>query len=186
MPAADIETRDAPAERAGGLIKGYAATFMDRALIGGEFFEQIAPGAFANTIRDGDVLALIAHDYGRVLGRQSAGSLRLSENGLGLYFELDADLTTPSGQEAFGNIKSRAIQGCSFGFRVLSEDWTDEGQIPLRTILEIQLYEISVLANPAYESTAAWVSSRATNNATTNNQAARRRIEAAMRKRGIL
>ncbi|WP_431014686.1 HK97 family phage prohead protease [Bradyrhizobium pachyrhizi] len=182
MQVADVETRDAPAEQDGGLIKGYAATFMDRALIGGEFFEQIAPGAFANTIRNGDVLALIAHDYGRVLGRQSAGTLRLRENGLGLYFELDADLTTPSGQEAFGNIKRRNIKGCSFGFRVLSENWTDDGDVPLRTILEIQLYEVSVLANPAYETTAAWVSSRAKN----NNTAARRRIEAAQRRRGIL
>lgn len=44
--------------------------------------------------------------------------------------------------------------------------------MPLRTILEIQLYEISVLANPAYETTAAWVSSRAANTATNNNEAA--------------
>jgi HK97 family phage prohead protease len=130
------------------------------------------------------MLALLAHDYGRVLGRQSAGTLRLKEDALGLAFELDADLATPSGQEAFGTVKRRDIRGCSFGFRVRSEDWTNEGALPLRTIKEIELYEISLLANPAYDQTTAWVSQR------TNNQAAAARRIAArremMRQRGML
>lgn len=158
------------------LIPNYGSNLR----IGGEFIERIAPGAFTKTIANGDVVALLAHDWGRVLGRQSAGSLLLKDTALGLAFELDADVTTPSGQEALGTVRQRAVKGCSFGFRVLWDDWSDDGPIPTRTIREIELHEISLLANPAYETTSAWVSSRAT-----NNQAARRRVEEKMRKRGI-
>ena len=185
MRAADIEVRDAPAEQAGSVIRGYAALYSTPVTIGGEFIEQIAPGAFTKTIANGDVLALLSHDWGRVLGRQSAGSLRLKDTALGLAFELDADTTTPSGQEALGTVRSRAVKGCSFGFRVLWDDWSDDGAIPIRTIREIELYEISLLANPAYESTSAWISSRAA----ANDQAAKQRIAARremMRKRGML
>lgn len=150
----------------------------------GEFVERIEPGAFTKTIANGDVVALLAHDWGRVLARQSAGSLRLKDTPIGLSFELDADVSTPSGAEALGTVRERAVKGCSFGFRVLWDDWSDDGPIPTRTIREIELYEVSLLANPAYEATSAWVSSRAN----TNNVAAQRRIATrreAMRKRGI-
>ena len=185
MRAADIETRDAPAEQSGSVIRGYAALYDVPATIGGEFIERIAPGAFTRTIANGDVVALLAHDWGRVLGRQSAGSLRLKDTALGLAFELDADVTTPSGQEALGTVRQRSVKGCSFGFRVLWDDWSDDGAIPTRTIREIELYEISLLANPAYETTSAWVSSRKST-ASSNGEAARRRIEAKMRSRGMM
>lgn len=185
MRAADVETRDAPAEQAGSVIRGYCALYDVPATIGGEFIERISPGAFTKTIANGDVVALLAHDWGRVLGRQSAGSLLLKDTALGLAFELDADVTTPSGQEALGTVRQRAVKGCSFGFRVLWDDWSDDGPIPTRTIREIELHEISLLANPAYDTTSAWVSSRKST-ANSNGEAARRRIEAKMRARGIL
>ncbi|UPU00213.1 HK97 family phage prohead protease [Bradyrhizobium barranii subsp. apii] len=177
-----METRDAPAEQAGSTIRGYCALYSVPTTIGGEFIETIAPGAFTKTIATGDVLALLAHDWGRVLARQSAGTLRLKDTALGLAFELDADVSTPSGQEALGTVRQRAVKGCSFGFRVLWDDWSDDGPIPTRTIREIELHEISLLANPAYESTSAWVSSRAK----TNNAAALQRIREKQRARGIL
>lgn len=183
LRAVDIEVRDAPAEQAGSVIRGYAALYDVPATIGGLYIEKIAPGAFTKTIQDGDVLALIAHDWGRVLGRQSAGTLRLKDTPIGLSFELDADLSTPSGQEALGNVRRKDVRGCSFGFFVLRDDWDDAGEFPVRTLLEISLREISILANPAYETTSAWVSSRSSN---ANNEAAKHRIEAAQRRRGII
>lgn len=181
----DLETRDAvKAQASGAIIKGYAAVFNSPTVIAGEFVEQIAPGAFAETLRRGDVVALLDHDSGRVLGRQSAGTLRLQENGVGLLFELDADPTTPEGQTAIGTVRRRDIKGCSFGFRVREENWTNEGSLPLRTILEIELNEITLTAFPAYETTAAWVVQR-----DANRSAAMRRLrekaEREQRLRGI-
>jgi len=182
VAAPDLETRDASTEQEGPVIRGYAALYDSPISMGGYYVEKIAPGAFTKTIANGDVLALLAHDWGRVLARQSAKTLRLKDTPLGLYFELDADTSTPSGQEALGTVRSRAVKGCSFGFYVLREDWDDAGEIPVRTIHEIELLEISILANPAYEATSAWVSSRSNS----NNSAAVRRIREAQRKRGIL
>ncbi|MCK1517115.1 HK97 family phage prohead protease [Bradyrhizobium sp. 190] len=185
MPGANFETRntDAP-DTTNGLIRGYAAVFQSPEIIAGQFIEQIAPGAFSETLKQGDVLALLAHDWSRVLGRQSAGSLRLKEDGVGLAFELDADLTTPSGQEVFGTVKRRDVHGCSFGFIVREESWTDDGDLPMRTLIRIDLREVSILANPAYTKTVAWVSQRASNNAAAQRRIAARR--AAMRVRGML
>ncbi|MFK4507148.1 HK97 family phage prohead protease [Bradyrhizobium daqingense] len=183
MPAADIEVRDASAEQAGTIIRGYCALYDSPTIIGGEYTEKIARGAFSKTIATGDVVALLAHDWGRVLGRQAAGSLRLKDTPIGLSFELDVDASTPSGQEALGTVRSRAVKGCSFGFRVLWHDWSDDDEMPLRIIREIELYEISLLANPAYEATSAWISSRSV--AETNSQAALRRIREAQLRRGI-
>ena len=183
MQSADFETRNAGTPKTtDSLIRGYAAVFNSPAVIAGQFIEQIAPGAFSETLKQGDVLALIAHDWARVLGRQSSGTLRLKEDGVGLAFELDADLTTPSGQEIFGTVNRRDVRGCSFGFSVLEESWSDDGDLPVRTLVRIDLGEISILANPAYEETVAWISHREADTAAT---AARRRCEAAQRKRGI-
>lgn len=178
-----METRDATTEQAGQVIRGYAALYDVPTNVAGYYIERIAPGAFSETIANNDVLALISHDWGRVIGRQSAGTLRLKDTPLGLHFELDADLTTPSGQEIFGNVRRRDVKGCSFGFYVLREDWDDSGDDLVRTIQEIDLLEISILSRPQYETTSAWVSSRAS---ITNSDAALRRIREAQRKRGIL
>ena len=164
-------------------ISGYAVRFGEIAVIGGAFRERINRQAFDRTLRDRpDVVALIGHDWGRVLGRTKSGTLRLRTDRIGLYFNLDADPTTPSGQEALGTVGRGDVQGCSFGFAVRAEEWLDDGEdLPLRTITDVDLYEVSLTALPAYDTTSA-VLGRSQDNAA----AARRRVaEAAMRRRGI-
>lgn len=166
---------------ADNVITGYAVTFNDQTVIGDSWRERIAPGAFTRTLKERpDVVMLLDHDSGRVLGRTTAGTLTLREDRVGLYFALTVDPSTPSGQEALGTIGRQDVRGCSFGFRVRAEEWEDgDNQLPLRTITDVDLYEISAVAFPAYETTSAGL--RSANSAI----AARRRIEAAMRKRGI-
>ena len=165
----------------GTLISGYAALFHSEAVIAGEFRERLAPGCFAKTLKENDVLALLHHDSGRVLGRTSAGTLMLREDAKGLWFELDADPTTPEGQTALGTVRRQDIRGCSFGFRVLREDWEETRGLPLRTILEVDLYEITLTAAPAYAATTATVGHRATDAVGRT----RHKAEAAMAARGL-
>lgn len=73
MRAADTEVRSAPAEKAGSSINGYAARYDEPTTIAGAYIEKIAPGAFAKTIQNGDVLALIAHDWARVIASNLRG-----------------------------------------------------------------------------------------------------------------
>lgn len=166
---------------ADNVISGYAARFRDETVIAGEFRERLAPGCFTRTLKENpDVVMILAHDSGRVLGRVSAGTLSLREDRVGLYFSLTADPTTPEGQTAIGTIGRQDVKGCSFGFRVRAEEWEDGGnRLPLRTITDVDLYELTLTAFPAYPTTSAGLR-------TNNASAARRRVEAAQRRRGIL
>jgi hypothetical protein len=164
------------------VISGFAVTFGDETVIASEFREKIAPGAFTRTLKERpDVVMLLNHDDGRVLGRASAGTLSLREDRVGLYFALTVDPTTPEGMTALGTVGRQDVRGCSFGFRVRAEEWNDGGnRLPLRTITDLDLYELTLTAFPAYETTSAGL------RASSNNTAARRRVEAAQRQRGII
>jgi len=160
-------------------ISGYAARFNEETVIAGAFRERLAPGCFSRSLKSHpDVLALLAHDPGLVLGRVSSGTLELREDRVGLCFWLKPDPSTPSGQEALGTVGRQDVKGCSFAMTVIAEEWRDDGQdLPLRTITDAALWEVSLVGMPAYESTSASV---VANRSTTASKA-----EAAMRRRGI-
>ena len=164
-------------------ITGYAAKFNSETTIAGEFREMLAPGCFRRTLRENpDVLMLIGHDLGRVLGRTSAGTLEINEDTTGLWFSLTPDPTTPSGQEAVGTVRRGDVRGCSFGFRVRAEEWRDGGtRLPLRIIKDVDLFEITLTGLPAYDDTSASI--RVANGGASIASA---KAEAAMRRRGIL
>lgn len=144
----------APELRADGgakVARGYAALFNTETDIGGYFREQIAPGAFADAL-DADVRALIDHDTGRVIGRSAAGTLRLAEDERGLFVEIDLPDTT-DGRDLAVQLERGDISGMSFGFRVTKDEWDETGEMPLRTIRGVELYEVSAVAFPAYADT---------------------------------
>lgn len=140
------------AENAGKVARGYAALFNARTDIGGYFYETIAPGAFTETLRTADVRALIDHDSGRVIGRSSAGTLRLREDDKGLFVEIDLPDTT-DGRDLAVQLERGDISGMSFGFRVTLDEWDESGDIPERTIRKVELFEVSAVAFPAYPDT---------------------------------
>jgi len=132
--------------------KGYAALFNSRMQFGDWFEEEVAPGAFTETLKSADVRALIDHNSGRVIGRSAAGTLRLSEDAKGLAVEIDLPDTT-DGRDLATLMERGDISGMSFGFRVTKETWDETGDIPLRTIQACDLFEVSAVAFPAYEDT---------------------------------
>ncbi len=133
----------------GRRIEGYAATFNSEARIGG-FVETIAPGAFREALA-GDVLAMLDHDPGKVLGRTRSGTLRLTEDGRGLAFSLDLP-DTQAGRDVLALAERGDLGGMSFGFMVPKggDSWQGER----RTLRNVSLKEISVVsAWPAYPDT---------------------------------
>lgn len=133
------------------VARGYAALFNSETEIGGYFKERIAPGAFTGAL-EADVRALIDHDTGRVIGRTAAGTLRLSEDERGLFVEIDLPDTT-DGRDLAVQLERGDITGMSFGFRVTKEEWDETGDMPVRTIKAVDLYEVSAVAFPAYADT---------------------------------
>lgn len=140
------------AEGAAKIARGYAALFNSEADIGGYFREIIAPGAFADTLKDSDVRALIDHDSGRVIGRTKSGTLRLVEDDKGLAVEIDLPDTT-DGRDLAVQLERGDISGMSFGFIVRHDEWDETSDPPTRTIHAVDLREVSAVAFPAYGDT---------------------------------
>lgn len=140
------------------LLVGYAAVFNREAVIAGLFREQIAPGAFTAAIKEDDVRAMYNHDPAYVLGRNTAGTLALSEDRTGLRYEVIINTDDPLAMSVLAKVKRGDVSQSSFGFQLVREQWTkpeDRADLPLRTILEARLFDVSPVAFPAYEDTSA-------------------------------
>lgn len=138
-------------------LTGYAAVFNSPTDIGGYFTEQIAPGAFAETIK-GDVRCLFNHESGNVLGRTKSGTLRLWEDERGLRFEVDLP-DTVLGKDVGTLVKRGDVSGCSFNFRATKQSWDDTVEPPLRTLEKLEIEEVSIVTFPAYADTSVGVRS---------------------------
>ncbi|MFL0489361.1 HK97 family phage prohead protease [Bacillus sp. 179-I 2A5 NHS] len=149
-----LNTRDATEEQP-SMITGYAAVFNSKTSIGGWFDEIIAPGAFARALSEnGDIRALFNHNWDNVLGRTKSGTLRLEEDAKGLKFEVELP-NTSTGRDLAESMSRGDINQCSFGFWVTEEGWDYNVEPALRTVKEVELYEISVVSIPAYDDTEA-------------------------------
>lgn len=142
-----LEPVEARAERK---IGGYGAVFNSETVIGGEFREKIAPGAFSKSL-DGDVRSFFNHNSAMILGRTKSGTLRLKEDERGLSYEVDLP-ETQAGRDLKISMERGDVDGSSFAFRVTKDHWEmrDDG-LPLRTIQEVELFEVGPVTVPAYD-----------------------------------
>jgi HK97 family phage prohead protease len=134
-------------------ITGYAAVFGANADLG--FFEErIAPGAFARAIdEDQDVRALWNHDANFILGRTKSGTLRLAEDDTGLRIDIDPP-DTQTARDLVESIRRGDVDQMSFAFRAVKESWTErDGELPLRELEDVDLFDVSPVTYPAYEAT---------------------------------
>lgn len=137
------------------VIVGHASVFDTPYELWG-FMEQVARGAFKKTIKEGDVRALWNHDPNVVLGRNKSGTLRLSEDDVGLLYEIDLPDTQAAG-DLYTLIERGDVNQSSFAFEVIRDEWQyPEGnsrELPVRTIKEARLWDVSPVTYPASDST---------------------------------
>jgi len=138
-----------------GTISGYAATFDSPSKDIG-FTEYIRAGAFKDSLFQlANVVALVNHDSGQLLGRSQSGTLRLKEDHKGLHFECDVSDTT-AGRDALANIARHDQSECSFAFTIAEdgERWFkgENGEV-CRELTRVDLHDISIVTSPAYSAT---------------------------------
>lgn len=157
--------------RAGGedeptVLTGYAAVFDEMSENLGGFRERIASGAFAKAL-GGDVRALFNHNPDLILGRTKSKTLSLREDQRGLYCEITLPNTTVA-RDLLESINSGNVDQMSFGFRTKKDSWDEVDGEVVRTLLEVELFDVSPVTFPAYPQTeiakrsmAAWNEGRA-------------------------
>lgn len=136
------------------VITGHAAVFNQRSLDLGGFYEVIAPGAFANTIKTADVRALFNHDANFILGRTKSRTLTLAEDEKGLSVRISPPDSIWA-NDLLESIKRGDIDQMSFGFTVsdAGQKWQRSGGEIVRTLLDVQLFDVSPVTYPAYPQT---------------------------------
>lgn len=138
---------------AGNRLEGYAALFNTPSSDLGGFTEVIRPGAFsASLAASPDVLALYEHDTRHVLGRTTAGTLKLEEDAKGLRFQIDVAATS-LGRDLLVSVGRGDVRGASFAFRAQEDRWTEGYNGMMRELIAVDLLDVTVTANPAYPDT---------------------------------
>jgi HK97 family phage prohead protease len=139
------------------VIKGYVNTVeRDSRLIPspkGGFVEQVRSGTWKKAIsKSDDIPLLLNHDKSRRLASTKSGTLKLTEDNIGLYAE--ARVYDP---HVMDKAMKKKLVGWSFGFSKPKDSWgkTDTG-IDRRYLEEMDINEVSVLDDsrtPAYYGT---------------------------------
>jgi HK97 family phage prohead protease len=143
------------------IVDGYAAVFNSLSEVlfewdNGRFREQVAPGAFAKTLREQNIPLLVEHAQ-LPLATTRAGTLRLSEDSHGLHFMSELEPTDPDVQRLIPKMRRGDLNRCSFGFVQVRQSWDDKARPRLRTLHEVKLIDVSIVARPAYPATEAKV-----------------------------
>ena len=87
-------------------LGGIAASYNTLSGDVGGFVEQIAPGAFARSLRENaDVIATFNHDPNKVLGRTKSGTLTLSDSTAGLVWYCQLDPNNSDHQNIYASVK---------------------------------------------------------------------------------
>lgn len=133
------------------VISGYINKFNTRSQYMG-FYEEVSKGAFDKTLADGhNIYAMYNHNSDMVLGSTKSGSLKLNTDEVGLHFELRINSNISYANDLYELVSNGDIDGCSFGFYVLDDEWTyTEDKVDLRKVKEVELIEVTITPFPAY------------------------------------
>lgn len=136
------------------IIEGYFAVFNSNYQISNDMSESVAPGAFARSLEENDIRALVNHDTTLVLGRTKSGTLELKEDGKGLYGTIQVNPNDRSAMDLYERVSRGDVDGCSFGFDIRAEETEigDDGSAHW-TMTDIDLAEVSCCTFPAYQET---------------------------------
>ena len=136
-----LEALEVKADGDAMTISGYGSTF------GGNpdsYGDIIAPGAFAESLKQRTPKMLYQHDTGQIAGVWN----KAFEDTKGLMLE-GQFIKTPIGLQAYEECKAGAIDSMSIGYSTLKYSWDENTDI--RTLQEVRLFEVSLVTFPANE-----------------------------------
>ena len=145
----DVEARQA--DDGTMRLSGYAAVFNDSS-VPLPFKESIAPGAFRKTLTETPDVRLLVNHEGLPLARTKNGTLTLTEDERGLYFNAElAD--TQEARDIHTLIARGDVDQMSFAFRVIRQKWSEDRSRRVLTEVSLSDGDVSVVTFPAYPTT---------------------------------
>ena len=129
-----------------GTVEGYGSVFGVR----DNYDDVIAKGAFVASLKqhqaDGTMPAMLwQHDADKPIGVWT----EMVEDEKGLRIKGQLAMATVKGAEAHALLKMGAINGLSIGF--MAKQWAYDRETDVRTLTEIDLWEVSLVTFPANE-----------------------------------
>lgn len=141
---------DSPTE-----LVGYATVYdVPYEVLGGPpwgWTETIARGAADKSVREQDQVYLFFDHEGLPIASTRAGTLELESDQVGLYNRATPDMRSPWNTEILSRVQSGELDAMSFAFRAIRSEWDENFEE--RTILEVKLFDVSVVSYPANPAT---------------------------------
>lgn len=127
-----------------GTVEGYGSVFG----VKDSYDDVIANGAFSKSLSEhksaGTMPAMLwQHDSSEPIGIWT----EMVEDSKGLKIKGKLALDTVRGKEAHALLKLGALNGLSIGF--VSKQWAYDKETDIRTLLEVDLWEVSLVTFPA-------------------------------------
>jgi uncharacterized protein len=98
-------------------IEGLAITYNSLSSPGSlPFRERVAPGALARSLKESDIICTFNHNESLLLGRVSAGTLKLIDTPQGLRFRCNLPDTTYA-RDLKASLARRDVTGCQLHVR---------------------------------------------------------------------
>lgn len=152
----DLDADDTQMKVAGVLNVPNAESAPLNGKNGSPFIETILPDAFTKAISNSPQIDLLAqHDPTLLLASTDNDSLDLTQDDNG-NIDISANLAnTQPAKDTFAMVKDGLMGGLSFGMYVNNCEWgiASDGETPLRIITDLDIFEVSIVRHPAYDST---------------------------------
>jgi len=147
----DFQTRQ---ENDAKYIEGYFIRFNEETELWDGVFEEVAPEAVDDSLKNNDIRCLFNHDTNIVLGRTGNGTLELRKDEKGLFGRVKINPNDKQALDIYARIERGDINACSFGFNVINEEIQNRDDGTVKFILrKIDLHEVSPVTFPAYPTT---------------------------------
>lgn len=174
-----------------GKFVGHASTFGNKYPVGDPrrlgFWETMGKTAFDRAVGEPqDVGFFVDHNVSadKLLARTTSGTMSLSTDKKGLLVEADLADTT-AGRDLRISLERGDVNAMSIGFFVTADEWSEQKDgTDLRTIHDIDLYDVSAVAFPANPATDAQL--RSVLEAAGLGEARRRRWEQAQQRFALI
>lgn len=158
----------------GRVLEGYGVVYWRDGDPGTEYWlwddvvERIMPGAAKRAVAEDDVRGLANHEWGQLLGRAKAGTLRMFDDTRGVRYEIDVDPESGRANDTWLAVKRGDMDGSSFTFATSGppslvkrgrvawiEEQRDGRTVYVRQVEDLTMFDIGPVSWPAYEGTTA-------------------------------